>query len=193
MSQAPPQMGPMSPDVYKLAVSIDPSNSTCADCASTQGVTWISLNLMVIICTQCSAVHRSLGSHVTKVRSLTLDTRDFTPAVIDAIRQVCNRTLNDIYEAKLSDKSTLVKNREHFIQNKYVSRKYAAPLNGNQALIDAIVAHNVLELLRAVFAGADINLPVNDGLLIYSLRANPVHLPFLSCCCSTAPRYPPLS
>ncbi|KAG5358040.1 Protein csx2 [Yarrowia sp. B02] len=175
MSQAPPQMGAISPDVYKLALSIDASNGTCADCASTQGVTWISLNLMVIICTQCSAVHRSLGSHVTKVRSLTLDTRDFTPAVVDAIRQTCNRTLNDIYEAKLSDKSTLIKNREHFIQNKYVSRKYAAPLNGNQALIDAIVGHSVLELLRAIFAGADVNLPVNDGLLIYSLRANPVH------------------
>lgn len=174
-SQAPPQMGAMAPDVYKLAMSIDASNATCADCASTQGVTWISLNLMVIICTQCSAVHRSLGSHVTKVRSLTLDTRDFTPAVVDAIRQVSNRALNDIYEATLSDKSTLVKNREHFIQNKYVSKKYAAALNGNQALIDGIVGHNVLETLRAVFAGADINLPVNDGLLIYSLRANPVH------------------
>lgn len=173
--QGPPQMAAMSPDVYKLAMSTDVSNSTCADCGSMQGVTWISLNLLVIICTQCSAAHRSLGSHVSKVRSLTLDTRDFTAPVIDAMRQVCNRSLNDIYESTLSDKSTLVKNREHFIQTKYVSRKYAASLNGNQLLIDSIAGHEVLSLLRALFSGGDVNLQVNDGLLIYSLRANPTH------------------
>lgn len=52
------------------------ANSLCADCnavLSKGGGYWGSLNLCVVVCIACSGVHRNLGVHVSKVRSLELD------------------------------------------------------------------------------------------------------------------------
>lgn len=37
------------------------------------GPDWASINLGILVCIECSGIHRSLGVHVSKVRSLTLD------------------------------------------------------------------------------------------------------------------------
>lgn len=34
---------------------------------------WASLNLGILICIECSGIHRNLGTHLTRVRSLDLD------------------------------------------------------------------------------------------------------------------------
>lgn len=34
---------------------------------------WASINLGVLMCIECSGIHRNLGSHISKVRSLDLD------------------------------------------------------------------------------------------------------------------------
>ena len=49
-----------------------PGNSACVDCDSPDP-DWASINMGVLMCLECSGVHRALGTHLSKVRSLTLD------------------------------------------------------------------------------------------------------------------------
>ncbi|CAD6195840.1 unnamed protein product [Caenorhabditis auriculariae] len=52
-----------------------PGNEVCADCQS-PAPKWVSINLGVVLCIECSGVHRSLGVQMSKVRSLTMDSID---------------------------------------------------------------------------------------------------------------------
>eukprot|EP01063_Lacrimia_lanifica_P032205 TRINITY_DN5457_c0_g1_i1.p1 TRINITY_DN5457_c0_g1~~TRINITY_DN5457_c0_g1_i1.p1 ORF type:complete len:491 (+),score=149.47 TRINITY_DN5457_c0_g1_i1:94-1566(+) len=52
-------------------------NNACADCGqATMPPCWVSVNHGVLMCTQCAGIHRSFGTHVSKVKSLTLDNWD---------------------------------------------------------------------------------------------------------------------
>lgn len=51
------------------------TNSACADCGEADPE-WVSINHGSLICIECSGVHRSLGTHISKVRSITLDAID---------------------------------------------------------------------------------------------------------------------
>lgn len=43
-----------------------PGNDQCAEC-SASGPDWASLNLGILICIECSGIHRNLGVHISKV------------------------------------------------------------------------------------------------------------------------------
>ncbi len=49
-----------------------PENATCVDCGIEDG-TWASCNLGVFFCMTCSGIHRSLGVHISFVKSVELD------------------------------------------------------------------------------------------------------------------------
>lgn len=50
----------------------DEDNKYCADCDS-KGPRWASWNLGVFLCIRCAGIHRNLGVHISKVKSVNLD------------------------------------------------------------------------------------------------------------------------
>lgn len=59
-------------------------NNKCADCgASNPG--WASWNLGIFICMRCASLHRKLGTHISKVKSLSMDT--WTVEQVDVSKQ----------------------------------------------------------------------------------------------------------
>ncbi|KAG0257693.1 hypothetical protein BG011_003803 [Mortierella polycephala] len=77
-----------------------PANNVCAECGA-KNPDWCAINLGILICIECSGIHRSLGTHISKVRSFTLDTTSYTRDVFDFIRAVGNHVSNHIWEANL--------------------------------------------------------------------------------------------
>ncbi|KAF9190443.1 hypothetical protein BGZ51_008629 [Haplosporangium sp. Z 767] len=77
-----------------------PANNVCAECGA-KNPDWCAINLGILICIECSGIHRSLGTHISKVRSFTLDTTSYTRDVFDFIRAVGNHVSNQIWEANL--------------------------------------------------------------------------------------------
>lgn len=97
-----------------------------------------SVNLGVLICIECSGIHRSLGVYISQVRSLTLDTLKSEWVV--RLKAVGNSRSNKVYEELLPegfDRETLKKEedwRREFITDKYVAMKYTSPENKERIL-----------------------------------------------------------
>ncbi|KAH7293159.1 hypothetical protein KP509_28G014600 [Ceratopteris richardii] len=79
-----------------------PGNDACADCWSPDP-DWASLNLGILLCIECSGVHRNLGVHISKVRSLTLDVKVWEPSVMELFQSLGNDFANSIWEGCLKD------------------------------------------------------------------------------------------
>ncbi|MBN3285378.1 ACAP2 protein, partial [Polyodon spathula] len=73
-------------------------NASCCDCGMAEP-RWASINLGITLCIECSGIHRSLGVHLSKVRSLTLDS--WEPELLKVMCELGNSVINRIYEANL--------------------------------------------------------------------------------------------
>lgn len=160
-------------DPMKLLQDIrarDQGNQWCADCNSDSKVEWVSINLGIVLCIECSGIHRSLGTHVSKVRSLTLDTVSFTSDIVEIMMQIGNRISNQIWEAKLDQalKPQPNANREQrlrFINDKYVERLYVAPLSltqshystSDETLLASVKKDDIQQVLYALALRANPN------------------------------------
>jgi Arf-GAP/SH3 domain/ANK repeat/PH domain-containing protein len=148
----------------------DAGNGLCADCGSDSKVDWVSINLGIVICIECSGIHRSLGTHISKVRSLTLDTNSFTPDIVELLLKIGNRVSNTIWEARLDPvlKPTPTSTREqrlHFITSKYADRAFVAPISPTlshyatpeETLLASVKKNDLQNVLYALALRADPN------------------------------------
>ncbi|KAM6921432.1 arf-GAP with coiled-coil, ANK repeat and PH domain-containing protein 2-like isoform 3-T3 [Xenentodon cancila] len=105
-----------------------PGNACCCDCGQPDP-RWASINLGITLCIQCSGIHRSLGVHFSKVRSLTLDT--WEPELLKLMCELGNKEINQIYEARREELGARKPQSgdprhevEAYIKAKYVDRRF---------------------------------------------------------------------
>lgn len=109
---------------HPIIQEIMQNNRYCADCGK-RNPEWVSLNLGVIVCIECSGVHRSLGVHLSKVRSLRLD--QLSRAEYALIKCLGNDFANSVWEGgthnqqgwKKPTEADTRKVKEEWIKSKY--------------------------------------------------------------------------
>lgn len=101
----------------------DPSNKYCADCKTASHPRWASWNLGVFLCIRCSGIHRSMGTHISRVRSVDLDS--WSDEQVGSMVKWGNKRANLYWEHKLPpsyipDDSKI----NNFIRTKYDLKRW---------------------------------------------------------------------
>lgn len=161
-----PQISPSLVELQKTLIRYVenlPGNDQCCDCGSKNDVSWISLNFGVLVCIQCSGIHRDLGVHHSRIQSLTLD--NITTANLLIARAMGNNTLNDVMEATIGnvklDPDSSMEERYDFIRAKYVAKRYVMRTCSNDSdlrneLEQSILNADLSQLLQVWAEGADL-------------------------------------
>ncbi|VVB07855.1 unnamed protein product [Arabis nemorensis] len=108
-----------------------PDNRVCADCGASDPK-WASANIGVFICLKCCGVHRSLGTHISKVLSVTLD--EWSDEEVDGMIEIGgNVSANSIYEAFIPEgfskpgPDVSHDQRMRYIRSKYELQEFLKP------------------------------------------------------------------
>uniref|UniRef100_A0A7N6AH02 ArfGAP with SH3 domain, ankyrin repeat and PH domain 2b n=1 Tax=Anabas testudineus TaxID=64144 RepID=A0A7N6AH02_ANATE len=139
-------------------------NDSCCDCGA-PGPTWLSTNLGVLICIECSGIHREMGVHYSRIQSLDLDVLGTSELLL--AKNVGNSSFNEIMEAALSEldvtKPDPSKRRTNhdYITAKYTEKRFAERLCDDavsrmQALYEAIRNRDILSLIQVFAEGVDL-------------------------------------
>ncbi|GMT36971.1 hypothetical protein PFISCL1PPCAC_28268, partial [Pristionchus fissidentatus] len=107
-----------------LALLREEENKYCSDCDGKQP-RWASWNLGVFICIRCAGIHRNLGVHISKVKSVNLDS--WTAEQCQSMRVMGNAKAKAVYEADLPEhfrRPQTDQALESFIRAKYEHKRY---------------------------------------------------------------------
>ena len=85
---------------------------------------WASWNLGVFVCIRCSGIHRGMGTHISRVKSVDLDS--WTEEQMASILSWGNARANKYWEAKLAQGHVPSEAKiENFIRTKYELKRWA--------------------------------------------------------------------
>ncbi|XP_037252959.1 arf-GAP with Rho-GAP domain, ANK repeat and PH domain-containing protein 3 isoform X2 [Falco rusticolus] len=161
---------------YEVAEKIwsNKANKYCADCWA-QSPDWASINLCVVICKQCAGQHRSLGSNISKVQSLKLDTSVWSNEIVQLFIVLGNDRANRFWAAHLPTAEALypdatAEQRRDFISRKYREGRYRLPHphcatqeDVLQALCTAVAGPALLKTVLQFFSTSEAGLAADPA------------------------------
>ncbi|XP_030409697.1 arf-GAP with SH3 domain, ANK repeat and PH domain-containing protein 1 isoform X5 [Gopherus evgoodei] len=145
-----------------------PGNEVCCDCGSPDP-TWLSTNLGILTCIECSGIHREMGVHISRIQSLELDKLGTSELLL--AKNIGNNCFNDIMEGSLpspSPKPTPSSDmtaRKEYITAKYVDHKFSRKTCASAAaklneLLEAVRSRDLLALIQVYAEGVELMEPL---------------------------------
>ncbi|XP_077864513.1 arf-GAP with SH3 domain, ANK repeat and PH domain-containing protein 2-like [Saccoglossus kowalevskii] len=144
-------------------IKLMPGNNICCDCSMPDPM-WLSTNLGVLVCIECSGGHRDMGVHISRVQSLELD-KPGTAQLLLATT-IGNSMFNDIMEKTLDlnqkpTPTSSVDEKGAFIRSKYEQHKYVEKTNFSletnlHYLERAVESSDIRGLLQVFAEGVDL-------------------------------------
>ncbi|XP_076160876.1 arfGAP domain of ASAP isoform X8 [Ptiloglossa arizonensis] len=145
-----------------------PGNDQCCDCSSQNDATWLSTNFGIIVCIECSGIHRDLGVHISRIQSLTLD--NVGTAQLLLARHMTNQAFNEVMEATLHHNhkptpTSTMEERYEFIRAKYVDKRYVMNTCADERdllsdLEHAVNNRDLQQLLQVYAENVDLAAPL---------------------------------
>uniref|UniRef100_A0A672P092 Arf-GAP with SH3 domain, ANK repeat and PH domain-containing protein 1-like n=1 Tax=Sinocyclocheilus grahami TaxID=75366 RepID=A0A672P092_SINGR len=105
-----------------------PGNEVCCDCGAPEPK-WLSTNLGILTCIECSGIHREMGVHISRIQSMELDKLGTSELLL--AKNVGNSSFNEILEGNLPSPSPKptpssdMTERKEYINAKYVEHRFA--------------------------------------------------------------------
>ncbi|XP_061661377.1 arf-GAP with SH3 domain, ANK repeat and PH domain-containing protein 1 isoform X1 [Syngnathoides biaculeatus] len=148
-----------------------PGNELCCDCGAADPK-WLSTNLGILTCIECSGIHREMGVHISRIQSMELDKLGTSELLL--AKNVGNSSFNEIMEGNLpspSPKPTPSSDmtvRKEFINAKYVDHKYARKTCSSAAakmieLYEAVQSRDLLALIQVYAEGVELMEPLPEA------------------------------
>ncbi|XP_077410707.1 arf-GAP with SH3 domain, ANK repeat and PH domain-containing protein 1 isoform X2 [Vanacampus margaritifer] len=148
-----------------------PGNELCCDCGAADPK-WLSTNLGILTCIECSGIHREMGVHISRIQSMELDKLGTSELLL--AKNIGNSSFNEIMEGNLpcpSPKpgpSSDMTVRKEFINAKYVDHKYARKTCSSAAakmveLYEAVRARDLLALVQVYAEGVELMEPLPEA------------------------------
>ncbi|XP_042284332.1 arf-GAP with SH3 domain, ANK repeat and PH domain-containing protein 1a isoform X2 [Thunnus maccoyii] len=147
-----------------------PGNDTCCDCGAADP-RWLSTNLGVLTCIECSGIHREMGVHVSRIQSLELDKLGTSELLV--ARNVGNCSFNEIMEASLPSPSlkpsasSNMMARKEFINAKYIERKFirrtvTTATSRLDDVYEAVRSRDLLSIIQLYAEGVELLQPLPE-------------------------------